>query len=225
MWESLRQELHPQGFEVITVALDSGGAEKAGEWIRRANPSHPSLIDTRHLVADLYNMTNVPTTVWIDEEGRVVRPNDPGFASDAFRSMRNPDPAAQEQLRAQARARREQYLDAIRDWVAHGPTSVYALSAEDVRRRTAPSPPEHALAAAHFRLGEYLYEQGHAADAVPHFKEAQRLRPESWAYKRQAWQLGDAERDYGTTFWAEVEKLGDRPYYAPLEMPGTDRAG
>ena len=170
-------------------------------------------------------MTNLPTTVWIDEEDRIVRPNDPGFAGDAFRSMRNPDPAAQEQLRAQARARREQYLDAVRDWVAKGPASAYVFSEEDVRRRLAPPNPDHALAAAQFRLAEYLYEQGHAADAVPHFKEAQRLRPESWAYKRQAWQLGDPERDYGTTFWAEVEKLGDRPYYPPLEMPGVGRAG
>src|SRR2546422_1268348 len=28
-------------------------------WIEAAKPTHPSLIDTRHLVADLYNVVNV----------------------------------------------------------------------------------------------------------------------------------------------------------------------
>ena len=123
MWQTLREELHDRGFEVIAVALDSGGAEKAGEWIRRANPSYLALIDTHHLVAELYNIVNVPTTVWIDEQGRIVRPPEPGFATDVFRRLRDPDPETQEQVRAEARSHRAAYLDAVRDWVARGPAS------------------------------------------------------------------------------------------------------
>ena len=33
------------------------------------------------------------------------------------------------------------------------------------------------------------------------------------------WQLTDAEKNYGTSFQAEVGKLGGRPYYVPLELP------
>lgn len=198
--------------------MDSGGADAAGEFIRAANPTHPSLIDRQHLVADLYNMVNVPTTVWIDEEGRIVRPNEPGWAGDYFRAMR--DLSRQDWIKEQAITARDSYLDAVRDWVKHGAASRHVLSDDERRRRTRLPDADHALAAAWFRLGEYLHEQGHAAAAVPYFKEAQRLRPESWNYKRQAWQLTDAERDYGTSFWAEVEKLGDQRYYPPLEIAG-----
>jgi hypothetical protein len=52
-------------------------------------------------------------------------------------------------------------------------------------------------------------------DAIPHFKEAQRLDPDNWNYKRQAWALSDAERDYGTNFRKEGQKLNGKPCYKP----------
>jgi len=45
---------------VITVALDKT-ADDARPWIEGAAPTHPTLIDTRHVMADLYNVVNVPT--------------------------------------------------------------------------------------------------------------------------------------------------------------------
>jgi hypothetical protein len=60
---------------------------------------------------------------------------------------------------------------------------------------------------------------GPGADAIPHYQEAQRLNPDSWNYKRQAWALSDAERDYGTSFQKEVQKLNGKPYYAPRKLP------
>ena len=70
-----------------------------------------------------------------------------------------------------------------------------------------------------FALGEYLFKQGKGADAIPHFKEAQRLDPNNWNYKRQAWALSDADRDYGTNFRKEVQKLNGKPYYEPRKLP------
>lgn len=58
-----------------------------------------------------------------------------------------------------------------------------------------------------------------------HFKEAQRLNPESWNYKRQAWALSDARRDYGTTFGDQVKKLDGKPYYAPRQLPAKKTDG
>ena len=71
---------------VLTVAVDRS-AEAARPWIEAARPTHPALIDRRHLVADLYNMVNVPTVVWVDEVGRIVRPNDVAFGTDTFRHI------------------------------------------------------------------------------------------------------------------------------------------
>jgi len=71
---------------VITVALDKT-ADDARPWIESVNPTHPTLIDPQHLMADLYNVVNVPTIFWIDERGRIVRPNDVAFGSDTFKHI------------------------------------------------------------------------------------------------------------------------------------------
>ena len=60
MWQALYQELKDQSFSVITVALDKS-ADDARPWIEKAAPAHPALIDTQHVIADLYNVVNVPT--------------------------------------------------------------------------------------------------------------------------------------------------------------------
>ena len=66
---------------IVTVAMESRGADAARGPIARAKPTYTSLIDRDHLVADLYNMLNVPQAVWIDEQGLTVRPTEtPGAA-------------------------------------------------------------------------------------------------------------------------------------------------
>lgn len=152
-------------------------------------------------------MVNVPTAVWIDERGTIVRPNEVAYATDTFRSLTGIDSG--------------RYLAALRDWAANGARSKFVLKPEAVVKRLTLPSREHALANAYFRLGEYLCESGRAADAVAHFKEARRLRPESWNYTRQAFALGDPERDYGTNFVSEVQKLRGEPYYAILDLDGT----
>jgi len=191
---------------VITVALDSAGPAAAGEFIRAANPTHPSLIDAHYEVARAYNMVNVPTAVWIDEEGRIVRPNEMAFADNRWIEYTKFDMTV--------------YLDAVRDWARQGAQSPYALDAKARRKRLTLPTAEHALAAATFRLAEHLHETGLPEAAVLFFKRAQALQPESWAFKRQAWALTDAEKYYGTNFQTEVKALAGRPYYTPLDLGG-----
>ena len=154
VWQALHTELGER-LTVITVALDSGGAADAEPWIREAKPTHPSLIDVRHVVAELYGWVNVPTIAWIDEEGRLVRPGDAGWAGDYFRRMVEPD-FDHAAMMAELTRLRARYLDAVRDWVAHGPASRWALAPGEVRRRLAGPDADHALAAAYFQLGTVL---------------------------------------------------------------------
>ena len=51
-----------------------------------------------------------------------------------------------------------------------------------------------ATAAAHCELGQYRYREGRTQDAVRHVREAHRLQPDNWTYKRQAWSLADPEQ-------------------------------
>jgi hypothetical protein len=221
-WQAIYEELKDKNFEVITVAEDTRGAQDAAPWmtaamlpmsapVRSPAPSerirltHTALIDQEHLVSKLYNMVNVPTAVWINEQGRIVRPNETAFPDDRLKNIHGLESAP--------------YIAALRDWAEKGEQSAYVFSEERLREKLALQNPDCLLAAAEFGLGEYLYRTGQMPEAIRHFKEAQRLNPDSWNYKRQAWLLSDSERDYGTTFREEVAKLNGKRYYPPRDLP------
>lgn len=69
MGRRCRNELHPQGFELVTVGLDALGGAGCRGFIEAAKPEHPSLIDQHHVLADLFGVINIPSSVWIDEAG------------------------------------------------------------------------------------------------------------------------------------------------------------
>jgi hypothetical protein len=217
VWQSLYTELGPKGFLPIAVAFDSAGNEAAAPWIKAANATYPCLIDRRHIVAELYDMVNVPNACWIDEDGKIVRPSEPAGASDAFRKMDHVNFSIPPDAMAELQAKRAAYLNAIRDWVTNGAKSKFALSEKEVIRRMHTPSDDYVRAAANFRLGEYLVENGHAKDAQKYFEEAKRLRPDSWNYKRQAWALEDPAKAGGPEFWAAVDALGDNKYYPTSE--------
>jgi hypothetical protein len=223
----LREELHP-GLEVVTVALDTGGADAAGPWIDRAKTTHPALIDSAHLLDELLGVVNVPTGVWIDERGMIVRPPEPAFP---WRPRALPDdvlaqlPAITvEQLREASRMRidPEGYVAALRDWVADGPGSRYSLPADEVIARSRPRPATESRAAACFELGQYLHRTDRPEDGVPWFREAHRLAPDNWTYKRQAWSLADplqgATSEYDSDWLTDVRKIGAENYYPSVEF-------
>jgi len=223
----LREELHP-GLEVVTVALDTGGADAAIPWIDHAKTTHPALIDAAHLLDELLGVVNVPTGVWIDERGMIVRPPEPAFP---WRPRALPEdvlaalPAITvEQLDEAARMRidPDAYVAALRDWVAHGSRSRYALAADEVLARSRPRPPEESRAAACFELGQHLHRTGHADDAVRWFREAHRLAPDNWTYKRQAWTFADPLQgptpEYDSDWLTEVRKIGAENYYPAVEL-------
>ena len=64
---------------------------------------------------------------------------------------------------------------------------------------------------AHFELAQHLHRRGDAGAAVGHFRQAHRLQPENWTYKRQAWSLtgpdGPVKR-----FWQGPMEGQDWPY-------------
>ena len=227
MWQSLRRELYPKGLEIVTVALDTGGIEAARPWIERAQPEHPSLIDQAHRMDELFGIVNVPSGVWIDERGMIVRPPETAFPRrPAFLDRPVPaDATAQEAARIgtvkNLRIDAEKYVAALRDWVANGAGSRFALTPEEVIQRSRPRPAE-ATAAAEFELAQHLHRMGRPEAAVAHFRAASRLQPDNWTYKRQAWNLlpaGQSSLDvYGGDWLTDVRKIGAENYYAPLDM-------
>lgn len=193
-------------------------------WGRMAPPSFPCLLDEEHRVAELYGMINVPTAVWIDEDGHVVRPAEPAGVGDEFRAM-DPDtfalPAEYEDKQV---TRRLQYLDALRDWVRRGTDSPYALSAHQVRERRRLPSDNDVRAAAHVRLARHLYVGGHLDAARSHLEAAVDLCPEKWNYRRQSMVLEPdvvGQLNVSQGYWDAMDALGEKRFYPPLQMPGV----
>ncbi len=228
MWQELREELHPRGLEVVTVALDLRGVETAGRWIEAAGPRHPALIDRAHVVDELFGIVNVPSGVWIDEAGTIVRPPETAFPRRAaFLNAplpENLDPYLAEVLREARRIRvePEKYVAALRDWVDRGTDSPYALAPDEVLWRSGDRGQERSRAAAHFELAQHLWREGREPEALPHFRQARRLQPGNWTYKRQAWVLASryqAPTDLLEGDWlSDVREIGAENYYPPLDM-------
>jgi len=238
----LRAEVHPKGVEIVTVCLEVTGAETARPYIEAAHPEHPSLIDVAHEMDSKFGVVNIPNGVWIDENGMIVRPAEPASsgAPVAQRRTRGPvtnDPRLaklDELVATRISTDRDRYSAAIRDWAEKGAASEYVLSPDEVIARSIPRPAEVAEAAAHFELAEHLWRQGARDAALAQFRQAHRLQPDNWTYKRQAWSLVSAETDgdnpmarfqqwpklghedewpFESDWLRDVEKLGPGQYY------------
>jgi hypothetical protein len=191
---------------------------------RAAAPAYPCLIDERHALGDALGIANVPTAVWIDEQGVLVRaPEVPG-ATDAFRSMNLQTREVPKERAADSQVRRRVYVDALRDWIEHGAASQHVLPPDEVRRRMRGLDPNASLAAAHFRLGVWLAQHGESEAAQRALEVAVRLEPDSWRFRRQKIVLSDpaltGQLASTPEFWQAVQALGDRYYYPPTDMAG-----
>jgi hypothetical protein len=166
VWQALYEELGASGFVPVTVALDQS-AEAARPFIEKAVPAHPSLIDTEHRVAHLYGMINVPTVVFIDESGRIVRPNAMEYGTDTFKQFHGRESAP--------------FLAAIRDWVLRDRRDV---APEDLAKRIVPPTQDEELARAEFALAWHLHQRGRIDAAERHFVRAGELSPNDWTIRR-----------------------------------------
>jgi alkyl hydroperoxide reductase subunit AhpC len=224
VWQALYEELAEEDFVVLAVSFDTRAPEASRPWIEAANLTYPCLLDIEHVVADLYNMVNVPNAVWVDEEGRIVRPTETAGTGDEFRSMVAPGGIPPDDLQRMM-TRRQRYIDAVKDWVRNGAASPHVWSPAEARTkaRQRAHTADDALAFAHFRFGTWLARQGGRDDeAQAQLAEAKRLKPDSWAFRRQSWELEEVGKAGGPEFWAAVEALGEHAYYPAPDMAGLD---
>ena len=157
-------------------------------------------MDTRHVVADRYNMVNVPTVVWIDERGRIVRPNDVAFGSDTFRHITGITAA--------------KHLELLRAW-AQGEFPV--LPADRVRALQSLPTEADQLARAEFAVGQWLVERNRTEAAAGHFEKAGKLAPHDFTIRRGTMPIRGID-PMGPQFRAMLQEWtgAGRPYYRPL---------
>lgn len=203
MWQEIHEELSPEGLVVLTVALDRS-ADDARPYIEAANATHPSLIDTEHRVADLYNMVNVPTVVWIDEAGRIARPQDVHYVSSDFSSITHFHP--------------RKPLAALRAWV-RGEAPAYT---GDVLADTKVPTDTDQQARAAFAVAWWLSQQGRTDAAERWFVRAGELAPHDFNIRRGSMPIRGIDPS-GPKFYEMVTDWAQqgKPYYLPLADTAT----
>jgi hypothetical protein len=201
-WQALHDELAPDGFGVVTVAVDedADAVRPFAEGIEV-----PVLLDRDRVFAERYGLTNVPAVVWIDEDGTLVRPPDVAFGSELYTEFHGIDST--------------DHRDALRAWVQHG--TVPTDAAGDDRDWT-PSDEEQ-LAHLHYRLALHLRRLGpaHEDAAVRHFDAAVALAPLDFTVRRAQLPLRGRDPFLGEEFlelFAEWEAAG-RPYHGKRHDP------
>jgi len=158
------------------------------------------LIDSEHVLADLYRIVNVPTGVWIDEKGRIARPNDVVFGTDTFIQYHGISSAPQ--------------LEAVRRWVK---TNEIPLGEAEVRKLQPLPTAEEQLARAEFTLAWHLHKAGRSGAAERHFVRAGELAPHDFTIRRGSMPIRGID-PMGPQFFEMAGEWAQKgnAYYLPL---------
>ena len=195
-WQKLQEELGGAGLRLFSVALDHD-PEESRPWIEAGRPTYPVAVDTAHVTAERYGITNVPSVVWVDEHDTIVKPPTIAPGDDQFLAF--------------TKIESEQHHEALRRWVREG---VLPQSAgTEAHRRT--DAEQQALAER--RVAAHLQRHGDTDAAKRHLAAAQELAPWDWTVRRGGIAMTGGDPFLGeefTTFWEEWDASG-RPGYTP----------
>jgi peroxiredoxin len=191
-WQQLANELAADGLDLVTVALDDD-VDAVRKWSSRVD-GLPVAIDPDHRVSDIFGVVNVPATVWLDEEGRLVKPPTIAPGDDQFAEYTEVESGT--------------HHEALRQWV-HGsaaPTAAPAEETDTVR-----------MARAERRLAAWLHRNGHEGAAQRHFAAAIELAPLDFSIRRSSMPARGQDPFVGEEFmelWEQWSAAG-RPGYQP----------
>lgn len=206
MWQSVYQELKHHNFEIIAAAQDVGGKQAADIYYADAKVTYKAIIDSSHTISSLYNFVNVPSAVWIDETGKIVRINEGTFAKD-YKLYGTDD-----------------YVPALKDWVINGTQSKYVWSERQVATKIKSRSADQEKAEPAFKLGSYFHGQGNPEKAAHYWQMAQELSPNNINYFRQELSFTE-EGSGGFSFLKKVVAMvfKGHDYYQPLELEAEQK--
>ena len=201
-WQALHDELADAEFTVIAVAID-----QSADDVRpfTAGLTMPVLYDPQHLLTELYAISNVPTVVWIDGDGRIARPNAEAFGTDTFAEFTGAESAP--------------HLDLVRRWVRDGQLPV---DADEADAAIADLSEDEVRARLHFRIAAEAHRRGDAATTRRHVLRAGELAPDDLTVWRAGMPL-IGEDPFGADFLVRYEEWRGKgsPSHS---MPSVTRA-
>lgn len=151
----------------MSVACDAQGADAARPFHEKAGAEFTTVVDQANVFGSLYGLRAVPFAIYIDEEGRIVKP--PHGISSAN-------------------------ADALADlgaWIAG--QGVPAVPGKMERDPAHESVREADL---RFALGSHLLARGERTGAVAEWRKALELDPQNWIIHKQIWAVEHPEAFY-----------------------------
>jgi len=153
--------------EVLSVALDVQGAEKARPFVEKAGARFTTVVDEENLLGQLYGFKALPNGYLIDQQG-IVR----------YRKLGGFD------------IRLADIAGIVERW-ATGPSLDESLNEADVALGA-----EHSQAIAHFRDGLAHYRDGNVSDAVVEWRKGVGLEPDNYIIRKQIWAVQNPDKFY-----------------------------
>lgn len=206
-WQALHDELSPEGFTAVPVAIDDD-VEDVRPFTDGIDL--PVLIDRQHVLTERYAISNVPTVIWVDEDDRIVRPNGVAFGTDLFVDFTGVAAGP--------------HLDMVRRWVRQGEAPV---DGDDARAALEDLSDDELRARLHFRVGAAARRRGDEsrgdeATARRHFARAVSLAPFDFTVRRAAMPL-TGQDPFGQEFfdWYQEWEAAGMPYHG-LARPRTN---
>ena len=209
VWQRVNIEINDPNFVLVCVAEDTGGEAVAGPIFDAANPTYVQVIDQDHIISSAFDFVNVPSAVWIDEEGRIVRIDEGTY------SQIHEFGAGDEKIVFG----NDVYAAALKDWVKKGAASKHVQARTTVAGHMRNHSFEQLKADAAFRLGNFFRSHGHNDKADAYWEMARSLNPDSINFIRQHLTLTE-EGSAGETFRelaASYAREG-KDYYRPLDL-------
>ena len=200
-WQALHDELSPEGFTVVAVAIDQSAAD-VRPWTEGI--TMPVLYDPNHVLTESYAISNVPTVVWIDEEDNIARPNGLAFGSDIFADFTGVESGP--------------HLDEIRRWATDGSLPV---TEDEARDAVGDLSEDEVLARLHFRIASEAHRRGDDEVTRRHIRRASELAPDDLTIWRAGMPLV-GEDPFGDAFLQRYEEWKNKgmPYHGLQAVTG-----
>ena len=194
LWQRFVDEMGDPSLQIVAVAIDQN-PEDVAPWVEEV--SFDVFLDPERSFCDAYGITNVPTVVWIDEGGDVVRSNSIEFADDTFVDFHGSHSGP--------------HLDQLRSWVTDDRAPD---DAEDLKADRHPATAAERGGRAAFRIATELAANGARPAAAEWVARAEALAPDDFTIWRAGLQL-IGEDPFGPKFFERYEAWKERTGQAP----------
>ena len=166
VWQSFYEEHKDSGIEVLSVAMDIQGAEKARPYPEKAGATFITVVDEDNILGKMYGFKAIPNGLLIDENGVLEYKKYGGFD-----------------------IRRQETADVVKEWAAKaGDLSQATESSIDGDK--------HLEAIEIFQSGGILYKDGKVEEAIALWRQAVELEPDNYVIRKQIWAIENPDKFY-----------------------------